>query len=186
MTNTPLVTCLSVLLDVKPPHFYLTFIILVFCEGSGGFWEGSVGFRVVPAGFRVVPVRFRVVPAGSGRFRVGSAFYIHPLICFLCFTSLVSVTGSYTEDEPKTQTCRLCRPCRLSTLYSCFCVYFWLSCFGFGHKLVLLCTGHASSQTRSSFPGSLLNFFNTTNTNDRPTVDGTNLAKCRANLLAEH
>ena len=79
MTNTPLVTCLSVLLDVKPPHFYLTFIILVFCEGSGGFWEGSVGFRVVPAGFRVVPVRFRVVPAGSGRFRVGSAFYIHPV-----------------------------------------------------------------------------------------------------------
>ena len=138
---------------------------------------------------------FNLVPAGSGRFRVGSAFYIHPLmlICFLCFTSLVSVTGSYTEDEPKTETCRLCRPCRLSTLYSCFCIYFWPACFGFGHKWVfnyisecflLLCTGHASSQTRSSFPGSLLNFSNTTNTKDRPTVDGTDLAKCTANLLA--
>ena len=45
---------------------------------------------------------FNLVPAGSGRFRVSSAFYIHPLICFLCFTSLVSVTGSYTEDGPKT------------------------------------------------------------------------------------
>ena len=26
----------------------------------------------------MVPGRFRVVPGGSGRFRVGSAFYIHP------------------------------------------------------------------------------------------------------------
>ena len=35
-------------------------------------------FRVGSVGFRVVPARFRVVPAGSGRFRVGSVFYIHP------------------------------------------------------------------------------------------------------------
>ena len=33
---------------------------------------------MVPGGFRLVPARFRAVPAGSGRFRVGSAFYIHP------------------------------------------------------------------------------------------------------------
>ena len=49
----------------------MIFIILVFCESSGGFRVGSGWFRVVPG-------RFRVVPAGSGRFRVGSAFYIHP------------------------------------------------------------------------------------------------------------
>ena len=49
----------------------MIFIILVFCEGSGGFRVGSGWFRVVPG-------RFRLVPAGSGRFRVGSAFYIHP------------------------------------------------------------------------------------------------------------
>ena len=53
--------------------------------GSGRFWE-ILGrflvvpgkFRRVPGRFRVVPGRFRVVQAGSGRFRVGSAFYIHP------------------------------------------------------------------------------------------------------------
>ena len=27
----------------------------------------------------MVPIRFRVVPAGSGRFRMGSIFYIHPI-----------------------------------------------------------------------------------------------------------
>ena len=32
----------------------------------------------VPGGFRVVPAGFRAVPGGSGRFWVGSAFYIHP------------------------------------------------------------------------------------------------------------
>ena len=37
-------------------------------------------FRAVPGGFRLVPARFRAVPAGSGRFRVGSAFYIHPSV----------------------------------------------------------------------------------------------------------
>ena len=58
MTNTLLVRCLPVLFDVKPPHFYLIFIILVFCQVSGVFREGSVGFWVVPA-------RFRVVLAGS-------------------------------------------------------------------------------------------------------------------------
>ena len=36
---------------------------------------------MVPGRFRVVPGRFRVVPAGSGRFRVGSAIYIHPIVC---------------------------------------------------------------------------------------------------------
>ena len=35
-------------------------------------------FRVVPARFRVGSGWFRVVPGGSGRFQVGSAFYIHP------------------------------------------------------------------------------------------------------------
>ena len=65
--------------EVKTTYFYLIFdISLVFCQGCGGFRVGSVGFRVVPARFRVVPIRLRVVPAGSGRFRVGSVFYIHP------------------------------------------------------------------------------------------------------------
>ena len=41
--------------------FFFIFIILIFCQGSG--W---------------VPDGFRAVPGGSGRFRVGSAFYIHP------------------------------------------------------------------------------------------------------------
>ena len=42
-----------------------------------------MGFQDVPRRFRVVPARFRVVPAGFGRFRVGSAFYIHPYMGML-------------------------------------------------------------------------------------------------------
>ena len=89
MPHTLLVTCRSVLFNVKTKYFYYFiyfifiifilflyyfrcfFIVLVYCQGCGGFWVGSVGFWVVPA-------RFRVVPAGSGGFCVGSAFYIHP------------------------------------------------------------------------------------------------------------
>jgi len=37
-----------------------------------------------------------------------------------------------------------------------------------------------------SFPSSLQNFFTATNSKDRPTIDGKNSAKCKANLLAEH
>ena len=37
-----------------------------------------------------------------------------------------------------------------------------------------------------SFPSSLQNVFTVTNSEDRPTIDGKNSAKCRANLLAEH
>ena len=44
----------------------------------GGFRVGSVGFRVIPVRFRAVPVRLQAVPTGSGRFQVGSPFYIHP------------------------------------------------------------------------------------------------------------
>ena len=54
-------------------YFYLIFIILVFCQGSGGFRVGSGWFRVSSGWFRQVPV-------GSGRFRVGSVFYIHPKV----------------------------------------------------------------------------------------------------------
>ena len=48
-------------------------VFLVFCQRSGGLREGSWG----SGWFQVVPGRFRVVPASPGRFRVGSAFYIH-------------------------------------------------------------------------------------------------------------
>ena len=46
-----------------------------------------MGFRVVPARFRVVPVRFRAVPGGSGRFPVGSMFYIHPFEAYWTSTA---------------------------------------------------------------------------------------------------
>ena len=81
MPHTLLVTCRSVLFNVKTKYFYYFiyfifiifilflyyfrcfFIVLVYCQGCGGFWVGSVGFWVVPA-------RFRVVPADSGGFCV--------------------------------------------------------------------------------------------------------------------
>ena len=84
MANTPLVTCRSVLFNVKTNYFYyfiyLIFIIFVlflyyfyliffyyfgFLTRFRGFQVGSVGFRVVPARFRAV----MAVPGGSGRFR---------------------------------------------------------------------------------------------------------------------
>ena len=74
MANTTLVTCRSVLFDVKTNYFhyfiYLLFIIFIFLL----FWfsvKVPGGFRVGSVGFRVIPVRFRAVPAGSGRFRLG-------------------------------------------------------------------------------------------------------------------
>ena len=88
MANTPLVTCRSVLFDVKTNYFhyfiYLLFIIFIFLlfwfsvKVPGRFRVGSVGFRVIPVRFRAVPVRLQAVPTGSGRFQVGSPFYIHP------------------------------------------------------------------------------------------------------------
>ena len=36
-------------------------------------------------------------------------FHIYLHLCFLCSTSLVSVTGSYTEDEPKMLEKKLCK-----------------------------------------------------------------------------
>ena len=93
--NTPLVTCHPVHFEVKSTPFYLflfkfyyfhfVFLLLLFrfyyfgfLSRFRGFRVGSVGFRLFPGRFRVVPGRFRVVPAGSGRFRVGSVFYIYP------------------------------------------------------------------------------------------------------------
>ena len=69
-------------------YFNVIFIILVFCEGSGGFRVGSGWFRVLPG-------RFRVVPGGSGRFRVGSASYIHPAngLRFRKINSLLRLVG---------------------------------------------------------------------------------------------
>ena len=53
MANTTLVTCRSVLFDVKIHlfafHYFYFFIILVFCQGAGG-----------------VPGRFCGVPGDSG------------------------------------------------------------------------------------------------------------------------
>ena len=40
-------------------YFRCFFIVLVYCQGCGGFWVGSVGFWVVPARFRVVPAKFK-------------------------------------------------------------------------------------------------------------------------------
>ena len=58
-------------------YFCLIFIIiLIFCQGSGWFREDSVGFCWFRLGSGWVP-------GGSGRFWVGSAFYIHPA-CFNC------------------------------------------------------------------------------------------------------
>ena len=62
--------------------FFITFIW--FFKYFGFLWRfrGVLGrFRWVPSGsrwFRLGSVWFRVVRAGSGRFRVGSVFYIHP------------------------------------------------------------------------------------------------------------
>ena len=81
MANTPLATCRAVLFETAYYHYYFFVSLLLsfyFCQGCGWFWVGSGWFRVGSGWFRLVPARFRAVPAGSGRFRVGSAFYIHP------------------------------------------------------------------------------------------------------------
>ena len=100
MANTPLVTCRSVLFDVKTTYFYyflylllIIFILFLYCFSCIAFiiiiifviilvfCQVPRGFRVVPARFRVAPARFRVdsmaVLGGSGRFRqvpVGSGW----------------------------------------------------------------------------------------------------------------
>ena len=63
-------------------YFYYFDFLSRFRVVPGGFRLVPARFRAVPSGFRLVPARFRAVPAGSGRFRVGSAFYIHPLSSF--------------------------------------------------------------------------------------------------------
>ena len=75
MANTPLVTCHSVLFEVKTTYFYLImisfiifilFFLLVLLDFH--YFGFLSGLRVVSDRFRVVPVRFRVAPGGSGRF----------------------------------------------------------------------------------------------------------------------
>ena len=92
IANTPLVTCRSVLFDMKTNYFYyfiyslfIIFILFLYCyyliffyyfgflsrfRGAPARFRGAPArFRVVPARFRVVPVRFRAVSGGSGSFR---------------------------------------------------------------------------------------------------------------------
>ena len=71
----------------------LLFLLLLFCFFITFVWfllfwftvkvpGGSRWLRKDSVGFRVRSGWFRVVPGGSGRFRVGSAFYIHPGVLF--------------------------------------------------------------------------------------------------------
>ena len=90
MANTPLVTCRAVHSETAYYHYYFFVSLLLFFYFyyfdflsrfrvvPGGFRLVPARFRAVPGGFRLGSGRFRQVPAGSGRFRVGSAFYIHP------------------------------------------------------------------------------------------------------------
>ena len=62
--------------------FHFVSFLLLFDFYFFGFlsrFRGFPGrFRVGSGWFRVGSGWFRVVPGGSGRFRVGSVFYIHP------------------------------------------------------------------------------------------------------------
>ena len=77
IAKTPLVTCHSVLFDVKTNYFYyfiyslfIIFILFLYYYYLIFYYFGFLSrFRGVPARFRVVPVRFRAVSGGSGRFR---------------------------------------------------------------------------------------------------------------------
>ena len=60
----------------------------------------------------MVPVRFRPVPGGYGRFRVGSSFYIHPIIrkymsidVSLSFTARNGFTGITAYARPCNSNC---------------------------------------------------------------------------------
>ena len=69
MANTPLVTCRAVLFETAYYHCYFFVSLLPFFYFY--YFDFLSRLRVVSGGSGWVP-------AGSGRFRVGSAFYIHP------------------------------------------------------------------------------------------------------------
>ena len=63
---------------------------------------------MVKGGSWWVPGGFRLVPDCSGRFRVGSAFYIHPFFVILVLDSIASSTVLKLTFGVKTQYDSIC------------------------------------------------------------------------------
>ena len=97
----------------------MIFINLSFCQGSRGF--------------RAVLVRFRMVPAGSGRFRMGSTFYIHrkaiqetSIECLSVLSKQLIVVDEFYFAETPTEAKGIPRTCLVfwfryeSKLCKCF------------------------------------------------------------------